>query len=272
MMKKWWPSLPSAFLLLSLALGGCDDPAPPPEPTEPWLARPSKQSSDNEPARTLICDVASDARLQFRLPAKEAAARGSVGGLGGAFTVELGDWGRTRGTVLFDLATLTVAADRGGDDPERTLEAANWLGLGNEVPNDERRKRRFGRFEIDALHELSAARLDVRKAIATTDGKARVLTVRAVAVGRLVIRNLAVTRRVPIEIDFRFGPVAQADESPSAIVVRLRAVENVPLAEHDIAPRDAAGKAVLAGNTLLGRVIGKTALVSGEIALRPRVL
>lgn len=262
--------------LLSFLLScvGCAAKEEAPEPTEPWPAgqapkigatREVVAAPDATSKKPLVFDVSHESPFRLRLPAKEATPTGTVSGLGGSFTVDPDHLESTRGTVLFDLSTLTIHGDGGSADAQRSEWGRSWLGLGKDVPSATRSKLRYGRFEVDAVHDLSVPRLERSK----SKGPRR-QQVRGHAAGRLVIRNLAVARRVPIEVTFQWPE--EAGSGPNKIVVRLLTHESVPLAEHRVTPRESNGEDQPADLSLLGRVVGKTVLVDGEIALLPRPL
>ncbi len=251
-----------ACLSLALCAAACRREETAPEPSEPWQ-KPSVTTTE-APRAPLGFDVAADGQLRFRLPAREGTPAGSVPRLAGAFTVELDALERTRGTLSFDLGSLRL--DDGGP-ADAASQGKNWLGLGVATDPAEQKRLAWGRFEMDSLEAPSLSRVSAEQARELSPGD-RVITVRGAALGRLVIRNLAVSHRVRIDVDFHFSSPKAA--RPSRIVVRTLSAEAVPLVEHAIEPRDEAGRPKPSEAALLGRTVGKTALVEAEIALLPR--
>lgn len=243
----------------ALLVSACRGEKPSPEPTEPWRAAPVVTETTATQSPPLVFKPSASSALSFRLPGKEAAPQGTVRGLGGTCALVLSDLRKSRGTLTFDLDTLAIAADTVGDDPERTRDALNWLELGAEVPEKRRASLRRGRFEVDAIHQPSATAVERRRAVD------HLQTVSAILAGRLVLRGLSVEQRVPVELAFHFDPERPSDTEPQRFVVRLKNALRVPLAEHEIAPRDQEGRALPANFALLGRTVGRVAEVNTEL-------
>ncbi|HSC89549.1 MAG TPA: hypothetical protein VLC09_19840, partial [Polyangiaceae bacterium] len=224
-------------LLLSLGLWACGEKTAAPEPTEPWQ-RPTTQPTAARPSTALVYDVESRGHLELRLPAREATPTLGLGPLGGAFQVDFEQLPKTRGTITFHLSELSVLGPDGAPDAAQTQAAQNWLELGAAVSPERKRTLSDARFELDSLDELSQQRLDPRAG--RVEGDVRISRIRGTAVGRLVVRQLAVSHRVPIEIEVLSPVTAPAQGEPPAprIVARLRSAWSVPLAEHDVGPRD----------------------------------
>jgi hypothetical protein len=213
----------AALLLLAAA---CEKKGPPkPIHTEPWLAHPpaSAAASADAGLPLLRYTLGAQSRIDFDVPSKQGALRGSFTHVGGELRVDPSDLSRSRGHIQVDLGSLHLSADGKADAAALLAHAQHALGVG------EGQGEASASFDVNALEEVSPAELEP-----APEGDAGVPSVRharATAVGDLLLHGFRVTRRVPLVADFSFTLDRRV---PASIVIRSRAPFPVSLETHDI--------------------------------------
>ena len=90
-----------------------------------------------------------------------------------------------------------------------------------------------------------------------------------VALGALTFHGFRVEHRARLRAEFHYPATATATTTPARIVVETRSPLIVPLAAHDIKPRDASGTFLAEGTKLLGTKVGRDARVSLQLVATP---
>ena len=177
---------------------------------------------------------------------------GEVSKLGGVFDVNLDDLSQSTGEVTGDLDTFKSTTP-GIDDDTQTEHAKNWFEIGDDVPKEQRDDYKIARFTLEKITEVDAKTL---KDAPEKDG-ARVVTVKAH--GQLRVHGRSSPKDVRVELSFQ-GPL----DAPNAIKFHTLDPVAASLSEHDVKPRDVAGKFIAGALEQVGKKIDDRPLVSVE--------
>jgi len=252
-----------ATLSVSLA---CNEEPEKELPTEPWKKTDTADASQEKNTSATYV-VAPDAQLKLEVPGKSGRPAGFLRGVTGQLELDLDELAHVNGELKFDLGQLVMLDVPPGKKKRKksaplppvsaqwTSEALRWLGKSSD--------ERGATFRIDSARALShprAAMGPLRK----SEALGRVRQVYATADGRLTIRGLSVARQIPLLVRFEF-PEGEASPIPKRVEVLIRNSARIPLAEHEIEPRDESGHAISEQKKLLGREVGNTARVSGSL-------
>lgn len=216
----------------------------------PWPVGDGRDRNEGQPLSHFR--VAPGQELMITMPAREGEPRAHLRGISGELWVDEQDLARCRGWVEFDLSTLNLLSDGGEPDSERTRLAGEWLGPWTEP------SAKLARLEITSFAAPSSRRFDQGDRVSQPNGGAA-RRVRGTLAARLTIRRVATDQRISIVADL------MDSNGPPELRVRLQPKASVSLLEHDIVPRDAQGVPIAEDRTLLGRVVGSRALISGEL-------
>ena len=222
-------------------------------------------------------------KLAVSLPAKSANPQGELRGIAGDIKLDHAHLHGIKGQISFDLRQLVMTPE----DPIRsqakkspppdsneippvrdwTPIAQQWLGL----TGPDRAAAQWAHFAIEGARELSSDRAwQGRTSKTRGSAEEEVVEVRGIVEGRLSVRNLSTHRRFPVKLLFFYKGKASSQQPPRAVEVELQAGVSVPLAEHEIVPRDAQGHKNSADVALLGLRVGRTARLSGILRLTAR--
>lgn len=282
---------PNAFLLLAcLATAfGCrekttssdapsSDRAGTEEPTEPWPAPAAlpEPAAENDDSTRRPYRVQSGSVVRVSLPAKEEKPTGTFRIVRGLLEIDLVHLARSRGTIEVDLGSLLMDGDSTREERLYTTQARNWLNLGASRPDAAIEQLRFARFVVTSLDQLSHAAPHLGHRLPPEpdpsrpdDGDGERRRISLDVTGELELNGLRVQRRARAQLEFHYPAAATAGLPPTR--VRLSSLKPlvIPLAEHEIQPRDAHGRLIAAELDLLGRVIGRSAQVSYQIVAAP---
>ncbi|NLE85566.1 MAG: hypothetical protein GX607_04125 [Myxococcales bacterium] len=288
-----------AVLSLLLACSACEDPPEPPQPTEPWPAPPASApattaTATGAPAPSEAPPASETPRplrpyriqegslMQVTLPAKEAKPTGTFRIVRGQLELDLLELQRSRGTVEVDLGSVLMEGDNERQERERTSRARDWLNLGASRPDAEVERSRFARFVVTSVDELSheaphiGRRLPPLPQDSTTKtekgaegsaGERRRVT--AKVTGELEVNGFRVQRSAAVQLDFHYDVAATPGLPPTRIQLSSRSPVSIPLADHDIQPRDTHGRLVSADLELVGRLVGRNARVAFQLVAVP---
>lgn len=183
---------------------------------------------------------------------------GEANKLGGVFDVDFGDLTKSTGEVTADLDTFkSTTPDI--DDETQTEHAKNWFEIGDDVPKDKRDDYKIARFTIEKITKVSSPTL---KDVPEKDG-ARVIELDAH--GQLRVHGRSSPKDVRVELSF-VGPLDAPNE------IRFRTLDPVAasLSEHDVKPRDVAGKFIAGALEKVGKKIDDRPLISVEGTAKPK--
>jgi hypothetical protein len=260
-------------LLLSLVLLGlgCESEPERAEPTAPWLAREPTAAPSDARAQARRYVVRPGAELRFSLLGKLTSLEGRVPVNRGELFVEPTALESLRGQLELELEQLRVGSRGGPEDELSRATALAWLGLGTEVRGGARQGLGTGRLRVSLarqLSERSAARGEELGSAPGPGGATGVTRrVHATLATDLTLRRVEVAHAPRVALDFHFERGARPGEAPGALTLTLLTPERVPLAEHDIRPRDERGSLLSRELGRLGTELGTVAEVSGSVDL-----
>jgi polyisoprenoid-binding protein YceI len=203
--------------------------------------------------------VEESGNASFLIDAPLEKIKGHSGRLRGSLTLDPKDLGKTSGEVDVDLADLTTETfeDRGKNSAQ-TEHAHNWLEIGNDVDPKAREENRFARFTFHSVD--TSTTLDITSA-AEQNGERKVgVTVN----GNLWLHGATAPKTVKLMASIQ-GPPA----SPTRIRLQTAEPLTISLKEHDIKPRDVAGKFLAGALEKIGNKITDSVQVSLDVTAVP---
>lgn len=232
---------------LALAVFGCkrDDRAL--KETPPPISQESKKVEAG--ARRFT--IAQDGKLKIWMETGEKFS-GEVSKLGGVFDVNLDDLSKSSGEVTGDLESFKSTTP-GIDDDTQTEHAKNWFELGDDVAKDKRDDYKTARFTIEKITDVS------NKTLKDAPEKDGARTVTLSAHGQLRVHGRSSPKDVRVELSFS-GPF----DAPTEIRFHTLDPVAASLSEHDVKPRDVAGKFIAGALEQVGKKIDDRPLVSVE--------
>jgi hypothetical protein len=185
--------------------------------------------------------------------------------MSGEFRIDLANLKSSIGEVDADLEGLRTFTFGDDKDKDQTEHAHNWFEIGDEgkdsVKNTDPKKfadYKLAHFYIEQIDECSAASL---KDAPVKDG-ARVVTFKAS--GRLRVHGRDAKKTVRVEVTFMGPP-----EAPTELRFRTLDPLIASLSEHDVKPRDAAGKFLDGTLKAVGKKLDDKAQVQVEGTAKP---
>jgi hypothetical protein len=174
------------------------------------------------------------------------------------------DLGKSRGLIRVDLSTLATHTFGNDDDASQTKHARTWLEaiVEGKVNEDER----WADFAIRSVDGLTAT--DISTVASKTEGGEDLRTVTAILHGELRIHDHTVPKDAAVDATFRYPAGAPVDSRPTRIDIKSQQPMHIVLKDHDVHPRDPAGKA-LAWTTALISKVAETADVSVDLGAAP---
>jgi hypothetical protein len=198
------------------------------------------------------------------LPGVKEHIKGDTTAAAGSLDIVPTDLSKSRGLVRVDLATFSTHTFDNGDDATQTKHARTWLEVQvGDVTNEE---MRYAELAIRSIDGLSAP--DVSKIPPAPDGADEVRKVTATVHGDLLVHGRKVAKDGVVEVTFRYPSGAASDAKPARIEIKSTQPMRVVLKEHDVGPRDPAGKALAWTTNLLSKV-ADTADVTVDLAAAP---
>jgi hypothetical protein len=167
----------------------------------------------------------------FLIDAPLEKIKGTAEKFKGSLSVNPERLSQTSGQVEVNLGSLkTHTFGDAGKDAKQTEHAHSWLELGADVPAKEREENQWVRFTIKSV-SVSPDKLEA----VPEQGGLRTLEV--TAQGELWLHGVTAPKAAKLKVVFT-GPPGSPSEVHVTTVEPLR----VSLKEHDVKPRDAAGK------------------------------
>ena len=260
----------AAGALLSLA--GCDEKKTNVAPAASVLAPPAASAGST----TKEFVIEGDAKATISMEAPKESFKASTTGGAGSLSIDPANLAGSRGEVKIDLTTLTTSSFAGKPDADannkaQTTHARTWLEVadaeGGKLDDKVKEANRYAVYVIRSVSDASAN--DLAKVSPTKDGGDDVRAVQLITRGELLVHGHKVERDGDVELAFHYDPGAAPDK-PKSLVVKTRKPFRVVLAEHDVKPRDAAGKIAKEAFHLLGTKVAENADVSLELRARPK--
>jgi polyisoprenoid-binding protein YceI len=243
----------SAFGLCVLsALVGCKD-----DSTAQRVAPPSAPASQPAVAGATRFAVAEQGKASFLIDAPLEKIKGHSGKVRGDITLNPADLMTTRGEVDVDLMDLvTETFDDADKNKTQTGHAHNWLEIGDDVEAQRREENRFARFTIKSVENISSKLADAPQ-------KNGERTVMVTAHGDLWAHGVSSPKEMKLAATFQGPPSA-----PTAIHVTTAEPLKLSLKEHDIKPRDVAGKFLNGALEKVGKKIDDAVQISLDVTAR----
>jgi polyisoprenoid-binding protein YceI len=239
-------------LSAAIAVLGCKD-----EQAAQRVAPPSASASQPAAAGATRFAVAEQGKASFLIDAPLEKIKGRSGKLRGEITVDPTDLMTTRGEVDVDLMDLvTETFDDADKNKTQTGHAHNWMEIGDDVEPKRREENRFARFTIKSIENISSKLADAPE-------KNGERTVMVTARGDLWAHGVSSPKAIKLSAAFQGPPAA-----PTGI--HLTTAEPLPLSlkEHDIKPRDVAGKFLNGALEKVGKKIDDTVQISLDVTAR----
>ncbi len=193
---------------------------------------PAAAASTPAPSGAVRFAVAEKGVATFLIDAPLEKIKGRWTKLRGQLDVDVNDLRATRGEVDLDMGDLKTETFTDTDkNAAQTEHAHNWLGLGDDVPAAERDDNRWARFTIKGVDEATPAKLTD----APESAGSRV--VKVVAHGDMWLHGVTSPKTVKLTATF-----SGAATAPTAVRFTTDAPLLISMKEHDIKPRDVAGK------------------------------
>jgi len=248
-----------ALLAGSLVVSGCDKKE---EPTPAREAPPPAASSAAAPtagSAVKAFTVAEAGDASFLIDAPLEKIKGTSPRLRGTLQIDPAKLSATRGGVDVDLGAMkTHTFDDAEKNAKQTEHMQNWFELGNDVDKKQRDENQWARFTIKSVKVTGDEEL---AKVAEKDG-AR--TVEITAEGDLWLHGVTAAKTVKLSVAFK-GPA----DAPTEITVKTMDPIAVSLKEHDVKPRDLAGKFLQGSLEKIGQKIDDKAQVSLEFKAAP---
>jgi len=250
----------AAAVLVALALAGCEDkPNPNAAPTSSALA-PAKAQTEASKAFT-ITEAGSKVTFMMDAPIEKIFGEAD-GSAAGELFIDVEDVTKSAGLLKVDLDKLVIyqqkRADEKGEFGERTKNdtqnehARNWLGVGKDVAEADKQKKRFIEFKVTKSETTGP------KKLAEIQGAERKMVLKVSGDFRLNERTVQKTGE--IEVTFKMD-----GDKPTSIAVKSTQPIAVSLEQHDVRPKDTLG-VILQKTTeelaTLGKKVSKDAMVS----------
>ena len=252
-MRTGWMGVVSAWGLCSLsALVGCKD-----EAAATRVAPPAAPGSQSIAAGATRFAVAEQGKATFLIDAPLEKIKGRSGKIRGEITLDPDDLMTTRGEVDVDLMDLvTETFDDADKNKTQTGHAHNWMEIGDDVEAKRREENRFARFTIQSIDNVSSKLAD-----APDNGGERMVMV--TAHGELWAHGVSSPKEMKLAATFQGPPNA-----PTTIHVTTAEPLKLSLKEHDIKPRDVAGKFLNGALEKVGKKIDDTVQISLDLMAR----
>ena len=258
-----------SVVLLALVASACEEK----KPTLPPAASSPPPITSATPTPTLVkftIDSASKATLTMEAPIETIKASASNGA--GHVDIDLANLLASRGEVKLDLLTLSMSTfGDAAKDKLQTEHARTWLEVadGADGKLDEKTKEanRWAVYAIRFVENASAT--DLAKVAPTKDAADEVRTVNLTTKGELLVHGIKNERVADLELQFRYEPGAPATK-PRALAVMTRKPFRVILGDHEVKPRDAAGKIKRDAFHLLGTKVADNADITLDLRAKPQ--
>jgi hypothetical protein len=248
----------SIVLGLALMVGACDKKAPDPAPIAA-SAPPVAASASAVAMGKKRFAVQPEGKATFLIDAPLEKIKGEASKLSGVLDVNLDDLKASTGEVIVDLDTLaTKTFDDAKKNSDQTEHSHNWLEIGKDVDAKTRDDNKMVRFTIESMDAPAKTLADVKE-----EGGARKVTFTATGTFRLHGRSAKKTTKVVVSFT---GPPS----APTAIAFETAEPLIASLSEHDVKPRDNAGKFLNGALEVVGKKIDDKVQISISGAAKPQ--
>jgi polyisoprenoid-binding protein YceI len=240
-------------MLALVTTTGCKD-----EAASVRTAPPSPSSTAAVPSGSAF-QIEENGAASFYIDAPLEKIKGRSNKVRGNVAIDLKNLKKASGEIDVDLeALVTQTFAEASENTSQTEHAHNWLEIGSDVEPKRREENRWARFFLRSVEEASAADL------ATAVEKAGERTVNVTARGDLWLHGVSASKTVKLAATF---------QGPASAPTRLRVVTVEPmlvsLQEHDVKPRDIAGKFLNGALEKVGKKIDDAVQLSLDVTATP---
>lgn len=244
--------LVGSVLLIGVA-AGCSRDESPPGRTAPGPLRTATAVAGQQ-----RFDIAAGSSATFLIDAPLEKIKGRATKVRGTIVVNPDNLRASTGHVEVDLDDLrTETFDDAEKNKAQTEHARNWFEIGPDVEAKLREQNRRALFTIKAIDEANPVRL--ASAEATDGGRSSSLR----ATGDLWIHGASAPKTVQLAVTF-IGP----PQAPTSLHIATSEPLKVSLKEHDVKPRDLAGKFLSGALEKIGQKIEDTVQVSLDLTAK----
>jgi hypothetical protein len=246
----------AAWLLIGAITTGCESKKE--ETTTARVAPPAASSAQPASPESLALAVNEEGTATFLIDAPLEKIKGKADRFRGKMNVKPDRLDETRGQIDVDLSTLaTHTFDDEGKNAKQTEHAHNWLELGTDVEEKQRTENQWVRFTIESV-TVTPSKLDDAK---EAEGHRRV---ELSAKGQLWLHGVTSQKTVKLAALFS-GPA----DAPTSVQVTTLEPLRISLKEHDVKPRDVAGKFLKGALEQVGEKIVDEVQVSFDFTAKP---
>ncbi|HEV3192041.1 MAG TPA: YceI family protein [Polyangiaceae bacterium] len=234
------------------------------DPVDPAPVASLAASTADSTAATWHYAIDPKSTVHVDLPGLKERIKADTTEAAGSLDVVPKDLAKSRGQVRIDLATFATSTFGSDKDATQTKHARTWLEVQiNDKTNEE---MRWAEFAIRSIDTLSAA--SISQIAPTKDGSEDLRTVTMTVRGELLVHGHKVPREDVVDVAFHFPAGAASDSRPTRLEIISKQPMRVVLKEHDVGPRDPAGK-VLEWTTNLISKVADTADVTVRLGATP---
>jgi hypothetical protein len=207
----------------------------------PAAAASSLAASTADPAAaTWHYAIDPKSTVHIDLPGLKERIKADTTEAAGSLDVVPKDLAKSRGQVRIDLATFTTSTFGNDKDAAQTKHARTWLEV--QVGDKINEEMRWADFAIRSIDALSAA--SIPQVAPAHEGSDDVRKVTMTVRGELLVHGQKVPREDVVEVAFHYPAGAASDSRPTRLEITSKQPMRVVLKEHDVGPRDPAGKAL----------------------------
>ena len=259
-------SLPSkgAVLLfgaVAMTMGtACSKEEPSAARTAPPAASAPAQAAAAAPAAGQRRFEIAEGTATFLIDAPLEKIKGRSTKVRGTLDVDPSNLKTGKGQIEVDLAELkTETFGDAEKDTSQTGHARNWLEIGSDVEQKRRDENRWVRFTIKAIDDANPTKL----AAAEAKNGQRAVTVQAT--GDLWLHGATSSKKVNVALTLDGPP-----EAPTSLRIVTTQPLKISLKEHDVKPRDLAGKFLSGALEKIGQKIDDTVQISLDLTAKPK--
>jgi polyisoprenoid-binding protein YceI len=239
-------------------LTACSKDDPPAARTAPPAAPSAASATAAAPGQRRFELASGTATFLIDAPLEKIKGRSTK--VRGNLDVDPSDLKTGKGQIEVDLDDLkTETFGDAEKDTSQTGHAKNWLEIGSDVEAKRRDENRWVRFTIKAIDDANPTKL----AAAEQKNGQRSATVQAT--GDLWLHGVSSSKKVNVTITFDGPP-----EAPTSLRIATAQPLKISLKEHDVKPRDVAGKFLAGALEKIGQKIDDTVQISLDLTAKAK--
>jgi polyisoprenoid-binding protein YceI len=249
--------LPAASLVAFFLLTGCNKNKDLPQASAsaaPASPAPPLAFNSDLPTGQVRMVLVPGSRASFLIDAPLEKIRGWTGGVEGTIDLDSMFLNMSKGSFTIDLDTFkTETFDDEAKNASQTEHMKNWLEIGPDVDDKLRDRNRIARFTITSIVESSVN--NVEKVPSRDQQRNVTMKVN----GNLLLHGISSPKTVDLILSFIGNP-----EDLGFLRIATLHPFTISLKEHDIKPRDLAGKFLAGALEKVGQKIDDTVQISLE--------